>query len=130
MTSATDQRRFPRLEVHARCRVASLSLPALDGTTENMSRSGALIRLKTDRPEDIPAIGAPVRVEIDMPANGLFGQKCLHCRGMIVRTYFSRSELPQVAVDIVQIEFRRPKPVVVEMRPRPAVVGPDKRGVQ
>ena len=33
----------------------------------------------------VPAIGQIVTVEIELPANHGFGQKCIHCQGTVTR---------------------------------------------
>ena len=54
--------------------------------TENISRSGVLIAWRGDGAAlPLPSLGQILTVEVELPANHGFGQKCIHCQGTVVR---------------------------------------------
>ena len=54
--------------------------------TENISRSGLLIVWQSDNGSiPLPSVGQIVTVEVELPANHGFGQKCIHCQGTVTR---------------------------------------------
>jgi hypothetical protein len=113
--ASLEQRRFPRLAVQASCRLGGGGA-CLDGVTENISRSGVLIRLASNGAHTLPGVGEVIGVDIDLPPNPTFGQKCLRCRGVVVRTTCGRGTAPSVAVEIIQIEFGQTGPVAVDAK--------------
>jgi hypothetical protein len=75
--------------------------------TENISRSGVLIAWSCeDNTLPLPAIGQIITVEIELPANHGFGQKCIHCQGTVVRVVNSGEEHPHVALRVNYMDFR------------------------
>src|ERR1035438_1381909 len=77
-----NRRESPRIEIQLRCHVASPALWAgTTMTTENISRSGIMVAWSGEGPAvAVPGVGQIVTVEIELPANHGFGQKCIHCR--------------------------------------------------
>jgi hypothetical protein len=76
--------------------------------TENISRNGILVAW---RGEDaaavpVPAAGQIVTVEIELPANHGFGQKCIHCQGTVTRTSPADAGYPRVALLVNYMDFR------------------------
>ena len=54
--------------------------------TENISRSGILLAWRGEGEAlPPPAVGQIVTVEVELPANHGFGQKCIHCQGTVMR---------------------------------------------
>ncbi len=110
-----NRRESPRIEMKLHCHVAS---PAVWGRcrmlTENVSRSGMLIRWHTaGSPEGdaagalpSPAAGQILTVEIELPANHGFGQKCIHCQGTVIRVDRGEPESPRVALRVNYMDFR------------------------
>jgi hypothetical protein len=103
-----NRRESPRIEIKLRCHVTS---PALwtrsDMYTENISRSGILIAWRgSDAAPPIPASGQIITVEIELPANHGFGQKCIHCQGTVMRITNSEPEFPHIALRVNYMDFR------------------------
>ena len=75
--------------------------------TENISRSGVLIAWRgVDAELPIPSIGQIVTVEIELPANHGFGQKCIHCQGTVMRITNSAENFPLIALRVNYMDFR------------------------
>ena len=103
-----NRRESPRIEIKLRCHVSS---PALwmqsDMYTQNISRSGVLIAWRgVDANLPVPSTGQIVTVEIELPANHGFGQKCIHCQGTVMRTAESAENFPLVAMRVNYMDFR------------------------
>ncbi len=103
-----NRRESPRMEIRLQCHVTSPSLwTRQEMWTENMSRSGVLIAWRGDgRPLPAPALGQILTVEIELPANHGFGQKCIHCQGTVVRVMGADGEPPRVALRVNYMDFR------------------------
>lgn len=102
-----NRRESPRIEIQLRCHVTS---PALwvrtTMTTENISRSGILVAWSREGPMvPVPGVGQIVTVEIELPANHGFGQKCIHCQGTVTRVT-GAPESPNVALRVNYMDFR------------------------
>jgi len=75
--------------------------------TENISRSGVLVAWSgVDHSLPMPGIGQILTVEIELPANHGFGQKCIHCQGCVVRVVNSGPDFPYVALRVNYMDFR------------------------
>ncbi len=104
-----NRRESPRIEIKLRCHVTS---PALwinaEMYTENISRSGLLIAWHGADPGlPMPGLGQILTVEIELPANHGFGQKCIHCQGLVMRVGTgSTGETPRVALRVNYMDFR------------------------
>jgi hypothetical protein len=103
-----NRRESPRIEIQLRCHITS---PALSGQstafTENISRNGVLIGWRGDSPTaPAPAIGQIVTVEIELPANHGFGQKCMHCQGTVIRVTQPEPSWMCVALRVNYMDFR------------------------
>ena len=75
--------------------------------TENISRSGILIAwrgLEANLP--LPLLGQIITVEIELPANHGFGQKCIHCQGLVMRVTGNDPDYPRVALRVNYMDFR------------------------
>jgi hypothetical protein len=102
-----NRRESPRIEIQLRCHVTS---PALWVRTtmkiENISRSGVLVAWSGEGPAvPLPGVGQIVTVEIELPANHGFGQKCIHCQGTVTRVT-GAPESPNVALRVNYMDFR------------------------
>jgi len=53
-----------------------------------------------------PAVGQIVTVEVELPANHGFGQKCIHCQGTVIRVSQTDPECPRVALQVNYMDFR------------------------
>jgi len=73
--------------------------------TENISRSGLLIAWRgADADLPLPTVGQIVTIDVELPADHVFGQKCIHCQGTVTRV--SHADCPQVAMRVNYMDFR------------------------
>ena len=102
------------MDVKARCQIIGRDLEVYEAVSENMSRHGALLQvLPGEANGKLPMVGELVMVDLALPRNVLFGQRYLRCHGTVVRAAYA-----QVAVRIMQMEFRTAAPAAVELRVR------------
>ncbi len=103
-----NRRESPRIEIKLRCHVTSPALWAHNAiVTENISRSGLLIGWRGDgAPLSLPSVGQIVTVEVELPANHGFGQKCIHCQGTVTRVSQADVDNPKVALQVNYMDFR------------------------
>ena len=96
------------MEINLRCHVTSPALWARSAMyTENISRSGLLIVWRGDgMPLPPPTLGQIVTVEVELPANHGFGQKCIHCQGTVMRIAEADGDCPRVALRVNYMDFR------------------------
>ena len=74
--------------------------------TENISRSGVLVAWRGEGSAlPMPVIGQILTVEVELPANHGFGQKCIHCQGTVTRIS-QAPECPLVALRVNYMDFR------------------------
>lgn len=74
--------------------------------TENISRSGLLVEWRGEGSTlPMPMIGQILTIEVELPANHGFGQKCIHCQGTITRIS-SDPDNPRVALRVNYMDFR------------------------
>ncbi len=78
----------------------------LVGVTENMSRSGILVAWSADRLTGLPKVGDPLTVDIELPANHSFGQRCMHCQTVVTRVSNMDTGWTRVALQVSQMQFR------------------------
>jgi hypothetical protein len=102
-----NRRESPRIEIKLRCHV---TFPALwmrtAMFTENMSRSGLLVAWRGEGSAlPLPVVGQILTIEVELPANHGFGQKCIHCQGAVTRIA-SDTENPHVALRVNYMDFR------------------------
>ena len=103
-----NRRESPRIAIKLRCHVSSPALLARGAMyTENISRSGVLIAWRgEDADLPVPSMGQIVTVEIELPANHGFGQKCIHCQGAVMRIASSAENFPLIALRVNYMDFR------------------------
>jgi hypothetical protein len=102
-----NRRESARIEIKLRCHVTS---PAVwmnsSMCTENISRSGLMISWRGDTaPIPTPMVGQIITIEVELPVNHGFGQKCIHCQGTVTRVSHE-SDCPQVALRVNYMDFR------------------------
>ena len=75
--------------------------------TENISRSGLLIAWRGENAAlPVPALGQIITVEVELPANHGFGQKCIHVQGNVIRVIDSGAkDCPRVALRVNYMDF-------------------------
>src|ERR1017187_7657898 len=103
-----NRRESPLIAIKLRCHVSSPALWIKSAMyTENLSRSGVLIAWRGDDAElPVPSMGQIVTVEIELPANHGFGQKCIHCQGAVMRIASSAESFPLIALRVNYMDFR------------------------
>ena len=103
-----NRRESPRIEIKLRCHVTSPALWVRSAIcTENISRSGILLAWCADGAAlPVPAVGQIVTVEVELPANHGFGQKCIHCQGTVIRVSQTDPACPRVALQVNYMDFR------------------------
>ena len=103
-----NRRENPRMEINLRCHVSSPALWMRSAMhTENISRSGLLIAWRGDGAAlPVPSIGQIITIEIELPANHGFGQKCIHCQGAVIRVTQTQPDYPTVAMRVNYMDFR------------------------
>jgi len=75
--------------------------------TENISRSGILIAWRGENSAlPVPALGQIVTIEVELPANHGFGQKCIHVQGTVARISDSDHDCPRIALRVNYMDFR------------------------
>jgi c-di-GMP-binding flagellar brake protein YcgR len=98
-----ERRRDLRFDISLKCRVRREGqTQAIEGTTLNLSRSGALIRINGGASLEA---GDVVVTEVPLPPHRLFNQRCLACKGVAVRA-FEQERGWLVAVQFDHLEFR------------------------
>jgi hypothetical protein len=102
-----NRRESPRIDIKLRCHVTSPALWLNSAMyTENISRSGILVAWRgTETTPPMPSSGQIITVEIELPANHGFGQKCIHCQGTVARLNLN-DEFPRVALRVNYMDFR------------------------
>ena len=102
------------MDVKAQCHIVGRDREVYEAMSENLSRTGALLRILPGRASGrLPMVGEVVIVDLALPRNVLFGQRYLRCHGTVVRT-----AAPNVAVRIMHMDFRAAPPATVELRAR------------
>lgn len=103
-----NRRESPRIEIKLRCHVTSPALWVRSAMyTENISRSGLLVAWRGENAAlPVPAIGQIITVEVELPANHGFGQKCIHVQGNVIRVIDSEHDCPRVALRVNYMDFR------------------------
>ena len=104
-----NRRESPRIEIKLRCYVTSPALWMRSAMyTENVSRTGILVAWHGEDAAavPVPVAGQVVTVEIELPANHGFGQKCIHCQGTVTRTSAGDEGYSRVALEVNYMDFR------------------------
>ena len=103
-----NRRESPRIEIQLRCHVTSPALWLRSALyTENISRSGLLVAWQGgDETLPVPSIGQILTLELELPANHGFGQKCIHCQGLVTRVSKDGTDCMRVALRVNYMDFR------------------------
>jgi len=95
------------MDIKLRCHITSPAVCAHEAVyTENISRSGVLIGWRGARATATPSVGQIVTVEIELPADHGFGQKCIHCQGTVIRVVQPGTDGPLMALRLNYMDFR------------------------
>ena len=102
-----NRRESPRIDIKLRCHVTSPALWAeTEIHTENISRSGVLMGWCGDPSLPLPLTGQIVTVDIELPDHHGFGQKCIHCQGMVIRVAHPQQDEARIALQVNYMDFR------------------------
>jgi len=75
--------------------------------TENISRNGVLVAWRGESAAlPPPALGQIITVDVELPANHGFEQKCIHVQGTVTRVTDSEQGFPLVAMRVNYMDFR------------------------
>ena len=105
MNSNMDRRTKFRADLRLSCRIvdgAGVSENSCE-TTENISRNGLLLRWTRSAP--IPQTGASMRVEVELPSEGVFAPRLLQCESTVVRVIPGDGGQSQVALKVSAMRF-------------------------
>jgi hypothetical protein len=105
MTSKTDRRSKSRIDLRLSCRVVG-GCTASDNsgeTTENISRNGLLLRWT--RPTPAPKAGSALRVEVELPSDGLFAPRLIRCESVVVRVIDGQDGFSHVGLRVMAMRF-------------------------
>lgn len=79
----------------------------MTGITENMSRGEVTVLLEDGcLGAELPFVGDPMIVEIDLPANHAFGRKCMQCQTTVVRVGKNETGAPRLSMRIHKMRFQ------------------------
>jgi len=103
-----NRRESPRIEIKLWCHVSSPALWARSAMyTENISRNGMLVAWRGESgPLPPPALGQIITVEVELPANHGFEQKCMHIQGTVIRVTETDQGYSRVALRVNYMDFR------------------------
>ena len=103
----SNRRESPRIDIRLRCHITSPALWSAGAVyTENISRSGLLIVWRGEGLTVTPATGQLITVDVELPANHGFGQKCIHCQGAVIRVTRAHEDGHLVALRVNYMDFR------------------------
>lgn len=111
-----EVRNSRRFSIQLACRIRRGGIPeVIRGTTLDISYVGALIQMESDGDTAlVPAPGEIVKLEVLLPANRIFGQRCLACEAVALRVT-QREGVPALAVRFRQVEIRSTEEAVGRM---------------
>jgi hypothetical protein len=91
-----------RLEL--KCYEAGKQLPQMVARTLNVSRNGALLLWNPAGTTRVPRPGELLDVDLEIPP-GAHSQKCIRCRGQVIRVHIPENQPARVAMSIAQMTF-------------------------
>lgn len=105
MNSKMDRRTRSRVDLRLSCRVEGGSLISENSgeTTENISRNGLL--LLWTRPTPVPKTGSALRVEVELPSDGIFAPRLIRCESTVVRVIPNAGGRSHVALKVHTMRF-------------------------
>jgi hypothetical protein len=105
MNSKMDRRTKSRVALRLSCRIDSGSLPSENSgdTTENISRNGLLLRWTRTAP--VPRPGSTLRVEVELPSDGVFAPRLIRCESSVVRVIAGPDGHSHIALKVHTMRF-------------------------
>ena len=103
-----ERRRGVRFEIQLTCRLKrGGALEMVDATTLNLGRLGALVASNSNHyAASIPQPGDSVDLEVLLPVHRQFGQRCLACEAVAVRST-QDGERWLIALQFERVEIRK-----------------------
>ena len=104
--SVLERRRGQRFPLRLTCRVTFpwKKSRELLGTTADISRSGLKVVFeKAEASEELPGIGEPACIVIDLPHSSHISPRCLECLSVMVRTEVLKPEGLAAAFEIRRV---------------------------
>ncbi|HVW11617.1 MAG TPA: PilZ domain-containing protein [Bryobacteraceae bacterium] len=100
-----DRRSTSRVDLRLTCRIVNQGFVSENsgGTTENISRNGLLLRWT--RPSPVPAAGSALRVELELPSEGVFAPRVIRCDSTVVRVIAGENGQSHVALKVNTMRF-------------------------
>jgi hypothetical protein len=100
-----DRRTKARIDLRLSCRIDGTGLISENSgdTTENISRNGLLLRWT--RKEPVPKTGSTLRVEVELPSNGIFAPRLIRCESEVVRIIRGAQGHSQIALKVHTMRF-------------------------
>jgi hypothetical protein len=80
-----ERRERVRVKLRAPCVVSDSAERHFETQTEDISRSGMQVRWNFSESGPPPSVGDRLSIQIELPRNPFFGQRCLDVRGTVVR---------------------------------------------
>src|SRR5271167_3236077 len=105
MISKIDRRTRSRIDLRLSCRIDSGNPVSGNSgeTTENISRNGLL--LLWTRPTPVPKAGSALRVEVELPSDGVFAPRLIRCESTVVRVIPNAGGRSHVALKVHTMRF-------------------------
>ena len=100
-----DRRTKERMDVQLTCYVGSGKVQAtpMRALTENVSRSGMLMRWMTGAP--LPPVEGKLTLDIELPENSDFGPRVMRCDAEVVRITPCAGDTHAVALRVLGMRF-------------------------
>lgn len=105
MAAKIDRRTKSRVDLRLSCRVnGGCDASENSGeTTENISRNGLLLRWT--RPTPVPTTGSALRVEVELPSDGVFAPRLIRCESVVVRVIDGEDGFSHVGLRVTAMRF-------------------------
>jgi hypothetical protein len=105
--NTNNRRENQRIDIRLRCHITSPAVWACGAVyTENISRSGLLVSWRGEGLAGTPSLGQILTIDVELPANHGFGQKCIHCQGTVTRVTDQQQDGYLVALHVNYMDFR------------------------
>jgi hypothetical protein len=100
-----DRRTKSRVDLRLSCRIDGNNLISENSgdTTENISRNGLLLRWTRNGP--VPQAGSALRVEVELPSDGIFAPRLIRCESTVVRIIKGADGKAQIALQVHTMRF-------------------------
>lgn len=106
-----DRRISLRHDLQLTCRIGSGREQAESpkALTENVSRSGILLRWREGMPLPLPKVGGSLTLDVQLPKNPEMKARVMRCRATVVRVVPGSGEEHEVALRVLNMRFVAPK---------------------